>query len=76
MKIYRLHTTSTRTFTCDACGRAIADVADVRLLREVDALPEEPSRYVHADCLRPFAQARPGRWQPFLLSSSTAAWCI
>ena len=73
---YRWNGSMQRVFVCDACGREIDDLADVRLLREVGALPEEPSCYVHADCAKPFIAKRRGRWEPFLLSSSTAAWCI
>ena len=65
-----------RIFLCDVCGREIADSAEVRLLREAGALPEEPPCYVHADCFEPFIARQGGRWEPFLLSSSTAAWFI
>ena len=65
-----------RRFICDACGREIADRAEVRLLREAGALPEEPPCYVHAACFGPFLALHTGRWDAFLLSSPTAAWFI
>ena len=67
---------SQRIIICDACGRNIADPAEVRLLREMGALPEEPPCHVHAHCVEPFLAHQRGRWEPFLLSSSTAAWFI
>ena len=65
-----------RIFICDACGKKIADPADVRLLRQAGALPEERPCYTHADCYEAFVARRGGGWQPFLLSSRTAAWFI
>ena len=65
-----------RRFICDACGREIADPAEVRLVREAGALPEEPPSHVHAHCFLLFTARRVGRWEPFLLSSPTAAWFI
>ena len=73
---YHWNTSLERRFICDACGRKIADPAEVRLLRDAGALPEEPPRYIHAHCLLLFTARRTGQWQPFLLSSQTAAWFI
>lgn len=65
-----------RIFICDACGRKITDPADVRLLREAGALPEERPCHTHAGCYEAFVARHGGGWQLFLLSSKTAAWFI
>ena len=76
MIVYRWNGTMERIFICDACGREIADRADVRVLREEGALPEEKPSYLHADCFEPFLLEQDSSWEPSLLSSSTAAWFI
>ena len=76
MMYYRWNNTMQRIYICDACGRAIKDPADVRLLCEEGALPEEPPIYLHADCFESFLLGHKGLWIPHLLSSSTAAWLI
>lgn len=73
---YRWNNTMHRIYICDACGQAIQDPADVRLLCEEGALPEEPPTYLHADCFEPFLRCHEGLWDPHLLSSSAAAWFI
>lgn len=65
-----------RIFVCDACGRETTDSPSMRLLREVGALPEEPSFYVHVHCIARFIDAHGGCWEQFTLSSETASWYI
>ena len=43
---------------------------------EAGALPEEQPSYIHAHCYLLFTARRAARWEPFLLSSPTAAWFI
>ena len=73
---YQWNDTMHRIYTCDLCGQVIKDPADVRLLREEGALPEETPTYLHADCYKLFLLCHSGLWNSHLLSSSTAAWFI
>lgn len=63
-------------FTCDVCKREIQDDEQVRLLRAMAALPEEPTYAAHARCLERFQEESEDQWEVFELSDPLAAWAI
>ena len=67
-----------RVFICDACDAEIDDWKEVRLLRDMYLLPEDPTvYYVHRRCARNFA-AKQGRgsWKRYRLTTPEASWFL
>lgn len=65
-----------RVFTCDHCGREIDTPRGVYLLRDLYALPEEPTFFLHADCVDAFTKTRIGRWNRIPATSPEASWSM
>ena len=65
-----------RVLTCACCGKPINDALRVHLLRDDYALPEEPTYYLHPECVERFHREHLGHWHAIPLSSPDAAWCL
>ena len=67
-----------QVFICDACDTEIEDWEEVRLLRDVYLLPEDPTvYYVHRRCARDFvAEHTRGSWKRYRLAAVEASWFL
>ena len=63
--------------TCDGCGAEIESWEQVRLLRNVELVPENMSVcFVHTACVDAFEQQHDGTWKRYDPSSPSARWFI
>ena len=67
-----------QVFICDACNREIEDRTEVRLLRNMYFLPEDPTvYYVHRRCAQNFvAEQGGGSWKRYRLTTREASWFL
>lgn len=65
-----------RSLTCAHCGQPVEDMTQAYLLRDMYALPEEPTYYLHTACMDKFTMMHPARWLRIPPSSVDAAWCL
>jgi hypothetical protein len=73
---YMLQPRMQHIIVCDACGRIIQDRACVRLLRAEAALPEEPTYFVHTQCVDRFKKQHDDAWRSYSLDDPIAAWVL
>ena len=79
MEVKRIDRAATNTSgrVCAVCGSTIDDRRQVRLLRDADASPEDPSVFhVHDRCVSKFVARQHGHWAVHRVPSLAASWLL